>query len=112
MAQTSVITTVLGRQDSAFQSRTSCALLPCRLRSLPPPSLAAHPRTCSALTTFRILPAQRFLPSNVPFKREKATVLSLGDLLILRRWAGRIRTCGMKAPKAFVLPLDDGPISK
>ena len=65
-----------------------------------------------ALVSVRILPAQRFLLSNVPFKREKATVLSLGDLLILRRWAGRIRTCGMKAPKAFVLALDDGPISK
>lgn len=25
-------------------------------------------------------------------------------------WADRIRTCGMRAPKARVLPLDDGPI--
>ena len=24
-------------------------------------------------------------------------------------WADRIRTCGMMAPKAIVLPLDDGP---
>ena len=25
-------------------------------------------------------------------------------------WTDRIRTCGMMAPKAIVLPLDDGPI--
>ena len=34
-----------------LQKQASCLLLPARLRSLPPPSMAAFPRYCSALST-------------------------------------------------------------
>ena len=57
-----------------------------------------------ALTAFRIL---SFLSG---YYLKKYREFPLRKFPFLSCWADRIRTCGMRAPKARVLPLDDGPI--
>lgn len=51
-------------------------------------------------------PALLIYSTQYHFKQKKE-LLQFVEALI---WVGRIRTCGMTAPKAVVLPLDDDPI--
>ena len=67
------------------------------------------PLKCYASSHFRVAHSLRiplFYSTQYHFKQKKELLLFVEAL----SWVCRIRTCGMTAPKAVVLPLDDDPI--
>ena len=99
----------LGRQDSPFHEKTSCFFLSRAASSLTVPSVKLCPSNATPARIFGSLirfESRYFILLNIILNKKKELLQFVEAL----SWVGRIRTCGMTAPKAVVLPLDDDPI--
>ena len=96
-------------RSSPRRSQTSCLLPLRRLRSLNSTSCRVFPKkkAPTRLAFFRAAHSVSNPVGKFIFKIKKTFSFLKKAFL---SWADRIRTCGMRAPKARVLPLDDGPM--